>query len=166
MRAAVFLLVVGLFALVMQTAPSSSKIWFDFKPDFILILVVWAGLRLPAVSGLSFAFVAGLTVGLLSGALPGLFALIYCLLVVACGNLNARVDIDNFLGRAWTIFGATLASAAAVLLARWTEGPVDFGKHALGWILMKSCVTALVSLAVFPLVEWLWAGYSRLVGER
>lgn len=166
MKAAIFLLTVGLIGLVIQTAPSSTKIWFGFKPDLILILVVWAGLRVPLISGLGFAFVAGTVTGLLSGAPPGFFALIYSLVLVVCGNLNARVHIDNIIGRSWTIFGATLASGGAVLLARWSESDLDLGRHAVGWIFMKSLVTALVSLALFPFLEWFWSGYSRMAGER
>lgn len=166
MKAGVFLLVLGFLVVVIQTAPFGSKISFDLKPDIALILVVWAGLRVPLVPGLGFAFTVGLLMGLLSGAPEALFALVYSLVLVACGNLNARVHIDSFLGRGWTVFGASIACAGAVLLVRWSEGPLDFGRHAAGWIFMKSLATALVSLAVFPLVEWSWAGYSRLVGER
>lgn len=166
MKDALFLLGISLAALVIQTVPSGSKLWFGFKPDLFLILVVWAGLRLPLVSGMGFAFAAGILMGLFSGAPQGLFALIYSVVLVVCGNLNARVHVDNMPGRACTVFGATLASAGAILLARWSEGPLDFGSHAAGWIFMKSLMTALVSLVLFPLADRFWAGYSRLVGER
>lgn len=164
MKAALFLLGVGLVLVVIQTAPSSSKLWFGFKPDLLLVVVVWAGLRLPLVSGLGFACAAGILMGLLSGAPPGLFALVYSLVLVTGVNLNARVHLDNMIGRACTIFGATLATAGAILLVRWSEGPLDFGRHAAGWIFMKSFMTALVSLVLFPLVDRLWVRYARLVG--
>ena len=103
---------------------------------------------------------------MLSGSPTGLFALIYCLLFVTCGFLHSTLRIDVLSGKAVTVFGASLAAGGIVFLARWLSGPLELGWSVSQWVLLKSIVAAMASLVVFPVVDRMWAGFSRLVGEH
>lgn len=166
MTALPFLFLAGTICLLIQTASVGFLMPVQYKPDLFMILVVWASLRMTIGTGMAFAFVAGLTVDLLSGAPTGLFALIYCISFVACDTVNATFAVDRPAGRAVTVFAATGLSGAAVLLARWLAGPVEADMHTLLWIVAKSIVTGLTSVAVFPILDRSWTGYTHLVGAR
>jgi len=159
-----FILVIGLAALVTQITSWGFLIPGAYKPDLILILVVWASLRLTFVTGVEFAFAGGMVVDLLSGSPIGLFAIIYCMLFVACGFLHSTFQIDDLSGRAVTVFGSTLAAGCIVFFLRCLSGPFELGWEAPRWILLKSVIGAAASLVVFLVVDRVWAGYSRLVG--
>ncbi len=166
MRDALFVLVVGLVALVLQITSWAFVIPAAYKPDLMLILVLWASLRIKFVAGAAFAFVAGAAVDLLSGSPLGLFATFYCLLFVTCGFLDSTFRIDDFSGRSVAVFASTLVAGGIVFLARWLSGPFEWDWGASQWLLLKSLIAAMASLLVFPFVDRMWAGYSRLVGEH
>jgi rod shape-determining protein MreD len=160
-----FVLVVGMAALVLQTTSWAFVIPAAYKPDLILILILWASFRMRFVTGVCFAFAAGAAVDMLSGSPLGLFATIYCLLFVACGFLDSTFRIDDLSGKAVTVFGSTLAIGGIVFLVRWLSSPFEWAWSASQWVLLKSLIAAMASLIVFPAIDRLWAGYSRLVGE-
>jgi len=161
-----FMALAALIALTLQTTSFGFMIRAAYKPELIMILVIWASLRITFLPGVGFAFAAGIVVDTLSGSPPGLFAVIYSAALVACGYFNATFDIDSQPGRAMTIFVATLASGFLVMLTRWLEGPVEFGWLAVKFILLKSLVTGATALVVIPVLDRLWAGFSRLAGVR
>ncbi len=161
-----FILLVYIVAVIVQTSSVGFVMPVGYKPDIMLILVVWASLRLTVVAGIAFAFVAGIVVDLLSGSPTGLFALVYCLTFVASSSANSTFEINRPMGRASVVLAATLVSGAAVVLTRWLAGPVSVGIQTLLLILSKSVITALTSFVVFPLLDRSWDGYGKLVGER
>jgi rod shape-determining protein MreD len=161
-----FISLIGMAALVLQTTSWVFLIPAAYKPDLILILVLWASLRMTFLIGVGFAFAGGVAVDMLSGSPTGLFAIIYCLLFVTCGFLHATVSMDVASGRALAVFGSTLAAGCVVLCLRWQSGPVELSWGLPKWILLKSTIAALASLAIFPAVDSVWARYSRLVGAH
>ncbi|MFC1834545.1 rod shape-determining protein MreD [Thermodesulfobacteriota bacterium] len=157
---------VGIPLLWIQTTSLGFLISTSYKPDLMLILVIWAALRLTLVRGLGVGLVTGIIVDLLSGAPVGLFALTYCLILVSCNYLDAMFHIDGPVGRASLVLGAMIVTGAAVLLLRWLHGPVGVGWDSLGWIALKSMITAIASVLCFPLLERAYLRYERLVGAR
>ncbi|HMK35978.1 MAG TPA: rod shape-determining protein MreD [Desulfomonilaceae bacterium] len=160
----IFMLFTGIAALVLQTTSLAFLAPIDYKPDMILILVAWATLRMPFGVAAGFAFTAGILIDLLSGAPTGLFALLYCLIFLTCGYCHATLHLEGRVAQAVIIFGLTLASGGIVLLMRWISGPVGFGWKAAQWFFFKSVFTGLTSMLVFPVLERLRSGYTRLVG--
>lgn len=161
-----FVILMGTVLLGLQTTSMGFLVPVEYKPDLMLILVVWTSLRATFMTGICFGFAAGIVMDLLSGAPAGLFALVYCVVFVACGYVKAVVSIDGHVGRGVLALGAALATGFAVLLERWLGGPVGFGWNVLGWIIVKSLITALTAVLLFPLIEWAWRSYSRLAGVR
>lgn len=153
-------------ALFIQVTSLDFLFTTQYKPDLILILVVWAGLRMTPAAGILFAFVSGILVDFLSGSPAGLFALIYCLVFVCCGYVNANFDMQTLLGYLLTLFVATIFAGGTVLLLRRSLGPVEFGLGAVRWYFLKSIVTGIAAVFVIPFVDRLWDGYGRLVGVR
>jgi rod shape-determining protein MreD len=162
----IFLFAVATVALGLQSTSVLFLLSAAYKPDLILILVVWAGLRASYTAGVGFAFVAGLCVDVLSGSPTGLFALIYCLVLVTSGYVDAIIPIDDPVGWMTIVFLATLFSACIVLIMRWLAGPVGLGPYTVAWILLKSLLTGMVGVAVIPCLDRVWAGYARIIGEQ
>ncbi len=162
MREVVFGLLVGAVALVLQTTPSGFLSPMGLKPDLVLIAVAWASVSLSFTSGILFSFLVGAATDLFSGSPAGLFAIIYCLVFVFCGYFQEILRIDGNLPRAVLVFTAGLGSGLLVAFVRWLGGPVGFGWVAGGWILLKALATGAASVVVFPLLDWSWAGFSKV----
>lgn len=155
-----------MIALFLQTTSLDYFFTAQYKPDLMLILVAWAGLRMTLATGMFFAFVAGILADSLSGSPTGLFALIYCLVFVGCGYVNANFDIHTLSGYFTTLFVATIFGAGMVLLLRLSTGPIGFGPASARWILLRSLITGIAAIFLIPFVDRLRDSYSRLVGSR
>ncbi len=166
MKAFLFIALGGILTIIVQTSAVGLIVPAAYKPDIMLILVVWVSLRPAMVAGIAFAFVGGILVDLFSGSPTGLFALVYCLIFVASSSANSALEINRPIGRVLVIFAAALGSGGAVVLTRRLAGPVDTGIHMVSVILVKALITALTSLIVFPILDRSWARYAKQVGER
>jgi rod shape-determining protein MreD len=159
-----FMLIVGIATLILQTTSLAFLIPVGYKPDLILVLVAWGSLRMPFTVAAGFAFLAGILIDLLSGSPMGLFAIIYCAIFVMCGYCQATLQLEGPVAQGLVIFCLTLISGAVALLTRWIAGPVEFGWHAAQWIMLKSLFTGFASAILLPLLDRLRKGYIRLVG--
>lgn len=166
MREILFISAAGMVLLVVQTISGGLLIPAAYKPDLMLILVLWAAVRNTLLIGLGFSFISGLFLDLFSGAPAGLFALINCLVFVIAGSLNSRFTMDRASARTISVFGASLFAALLVVSLRWATGPVELSTNSLQWIVSKSAITALASLLLFPFLDKFWAGYCRIIGAR
>jgi len=166
LREIIFLIAVGTATLVLQTTSMGFIVPAAYKPDLILALVVWAGLRATYLPGVGFAFIIGICVDKLSGSPTGLFPLIYCLAFVASGYVHSVVPIDDPVGWAVTVLLACAAAGCLVLIMRWLAGPVGLGLNTVVWMVVKSLATGGAAVAIFPCLDKAWAGYSRIIGER
>jgi rod shape-determining protein MreD len=162
----VFLALCGTVCLVIQVTSMSFFVSADYKPDLFMILVFWASLRTAFMSSAIFAFAAGFAVDLYSASPQGLFPVIYCLAFLSGAYLNSIAQIDSPLGRTSTVLAATLAAGFLVAFLRQIVGPAGLGWHAFQWLFVKSVLTGLATLIVFPLMDWSWAAYLRLAGIR
>ncbi len=103
---------------------------------------------------------------LFSGSPAGLFSIMYCLLLLIFGYTDSRFQVDSNSAKSIIVFAASLAVGCMVLIMRRAAGPVEFGWNVGQWIILKSGITAMTSLIIFPLLDSFWSGYSRLVGTR
>ncbi len=152
--------------LLVQTTIIGKFINVGYKPDFFLILVFWAAIRISFIAASLFAFIVGLLMDLFSGAPLGLFAIIYQMVFLSSAYLHSVFQMENHGARAMSIFCATAGSGCIVLLVRMLEGPNEFGWNTVLWLLLKALVAALFSVALIPVIDWLWNGYSKLVPAR
>lgn len=164
MRDFLLISVTGLVLLILQTTAVGFMIPARFKPDLVLVLVSWAGLRLALLPGMGFSFGIGILVDLMSGSPVGLFALIYSLVFVVLGYLDATFDIDRPLGQAIAVFGATLFSGMAVLSVSWLSGPLEFTVHSAWEMLLKAFVGGLAAVVMIPALDRIRSGSTKLLG--
>ncbi len=160
-----FLMIVSAVAIGLQITTMGFLISPAYKPDLVLIVVVWASLRVSFPVGMIGVFIAGLFTDVFSGSPTGFFALIYSFIFVVGAYVHAAVRIDVPEGRAAMVLVGVWAAGSAALLMRWMIGPVEFGWSAVAWIVLKSLITALASLAVFPVLDWLNPASARIMGE-
>lgn len=166
MRDAIFLIAVCLIVTLLQVTSLGFLVPMAYKPDLMLVCVIWASLRARLEVGMAFAFCSGILIDFLSGSPTGLFALIYSVSFVVCGFLNTTFAVDRPVGRMVAASIATVIAGAAVLFLRWISGPVDVGSYVVAWIAAKSAATGLACLVAFPVMDSMRAGYSRLIGAQ
>ncbi len=166
MKDVFFFGMVTVLALWLQTTSLCFLVPSEYKPDLFLILVYWASVRLPFAFGVALCFGGGLMVDFLSGSPVGLFALLYCMVLVSCGYLNSVFEMDTPVTRAVIILVAALASAGIVSLMRALVASTDVGWNSIVWVLLKLLSTSVVSLVVFSGLDRFQAAYSNLIGAR
>lgn len=166
MRDLIFITAFSLPMLLVQTTIIGQFINVSYKPDFFLILVFWAAMRVSFIAGSVFSFIAGLLMDLFSGAPLGLFAIIYQMVFLSSAYLHSVFQMENHAARAMGVFGAMVGSGCIVLLVRMLTGPNEFGWNMVQSLLLKAIISALFSVALIPGLDWLWTGYSKVVPER
>ena len=166
MRDLIFITVFSFPMLIVQTTVIGQFINVGYKPDFFLILVFWAAMRISFGAASMFAFMAGLLMDLFSGAPLGLFAIIYQMVFLSSAYLHSVFQMENHVARAASVFCATAGTGCIVLFVRMFTGPNEFGWNIVQWLLLKSIICAAFSVAVIPALDWLWNGYTKLVPAR
>jgi rod shape-determining protein MreD len=164
MKVLLFLAASSIPILVIQTAWIGFLTPVSYKPDLMMILVVWASLRTDFLPGAVFSFLGGALIDATSGSPSGLFPVIYCLAFIICGFYNALLHMDSPLGRTIAVFGLSAGAGLLALLVRYFTAPVEISLMLLIWALLRSLVTGLVSMMVFPLIDQLFKGYLRIIG--
>ncbi len=164
MRVFLFLLAWSVPILVIQTAWIGFLTPVSYKPDLMMIMVVWASLRTDFLPGALFSFLGGALIDATSGSPSGLFPIIYCMAFIVCGFYNALLQMDSPPGRIVAIFGFSAVSSILALALRYFTGPVQVSFMVLIWVLLRSLFTGLASVVVFPMLDKLFRGYVRLVG--
>jgi rod shape-determining protein MreD len=166
LREVAFALILLFSALIFQTTVMMFFIPPEYRPDLLLVIVIWCGYRLSFITGALTAFGTGLLVDLFSGSPTGLFSTMYCLFVLLLGYLDSRFHLDSIPAKAVMILGATLVTGFMVFALRRAAAPVEFGAHALEWITVRSIITAGIAIPVLSFLDTMWSGYSRLVGAN
>jgi rod shape-determining protein MreD len=166
MREAIFLLACAVPLIVLQVSCLGFVVPPLYKPDVLLVLVVWSGMRLPMTYALPFAFALGLVVDQFSGSPPGLFGTLYSLIGMVCRFAESGFRVDTRSGRCTLVFFAMMFCAVGVFMSRWIYGPLEVGTAVAGWMAAKIVLTTVVSLVVFPVLDKVRWNYLRLVGER
>ena len=125
-----------------------------FRPDFLVLVVLYWSIELPRAGGLTLAFVAGLALDVIQGVVLGQHALALTLIAAWATHLRLRLRVFSILSQSLTIF-ALLTAYQFVLF--WVDGatgnPVtNFGR----WL------APVIGALLWPLI----IGILRRLHER
>jgi rod shape-determining protein MreD len=166
MREGIFLFLLAFAFLPAVTVWPREPFGPGMKPDPALILVVWAAIRFDSDAAIVFGFLLGLMTDLLSGAPTGLLGILYCIVAASTKYAIASVTVEGHTVRAILVLFATLLTGYCVLTVRWLNGATGFGSYTVGVLLVKSVLTAGVSVILIPLTDRLWRAYDSVAAGR
>ena len=90
-----------------------------FRPDFLVLVVLYWSIESPRAGGLTLAFMAGLALDVIQGVVLGQHALALTLMAAWATNLRLRIRVFSVLSQCLTIF-ALLTAYQFVLF--WVDG--------------------------------------------
>jgi len=90
-----------------------------FRPDFLVLVVLYWSIESPRAGGLTLAFVAGLALYVIQGVVLGQHALALTLMAAWATHLRLRLRVFSILSQCLTIF-ALLTGYQFVLF--WVDG--------------------------------------------
>jgi rod shape-determining protein MreD len=143
----------ALVALALAVLPLPAALDM-FRPDFLVLVVIYWSIESPRAGGLGLAFFSGLALDVVNGVVLGQHALALTLIAAWATHLRLRLRVFSVLSQSLTIF-ALLAAYQFILF--WVDGatgnPVtNFGR----WL------APVVGAVIWP---FLTGGLSR-VRER
>ncbi len=130
-----------------------SLVWFislsqlNIAPDFVIIALVYIGVREGKISGAVYGFIAGLLLDILSGSFLGLLALSYTISAFIAGFF--QTDNEKFLVRFNSIivvFAISILSNFIYFGLFFQGTPILFAKVMLLYIFPSSTYTTIISL--------------------
>lgn len=166
MTTLVFVLVIAVSLLALQTTSFGFLVPSQYKPDLLIAFVVWVTFRLETSPGLCAAFIIGLFVDVLSGSPLGLFAILYSLVLIVCRQLNATFHIDGYVGRGAMVGGSVLVIGIVILISRYITGLSSFSWNSIIWIFGKSAISGIIGILVMAIVDSLYEGLLRMVNPQ
>lgn len=116
-----------------------------FRPDFLVLVVIYWSIESPRAGGLGLAFFSGLALDVINGVVLGQHALALTLMAAWATHLRLRLRVFSILSQSLTIF-ALLAGYQFILF--WVDGatgnPVtNFGR----WL------APVVGAVIWPLLS-------------
>lgn len=157
MKKAVVLLLLGLFALMVESALAAGMP-VRFVPQASLLATVAAGLVLRPAEGLLVAAVLGLSADALSGTLLGQQTMLRILELVATRGIAAQLDLRHALPLVAFVTFLSIADAALLVAqSRFFLGLAFHGSELVG-VLVRAVATGLCAPVVGSLA-------FRLVGR-
>jgi rod shape-determining protein MreD len=121
----------ALVALALAVVPLPSVIE-AFRPDFLVLVVLYWSIESPGAGGLTLAFMAGLALDVIQGVVLGQHALALVLMAAWATNLRLRLRVFSILSQSLTIF-ALLTGYQFVLF--WVDGATGNPVTAFGrWL--------------------------------
>ncbi len=164
MRDSGLLILIVSLILVTQSTIIGFLVPQHYRPDLLLIVVIWSSMRISFRSAAVSAFFLGFLVDLLSGSPQGFFSTIYCLVLVLCGYTNSLIETDTYSGRFLMALVSVFFAGVAVVGARWSMGEEFISLHLLNLLLIKALITGVFALLIFPLLDTVRSAYQRLIG--
>lgn len=139
------------FAVVLQVAILPFHLETEFKPDLLLIVMVYLALRGSFATGSPLAWMLGLLKDTFSGLYLGLNAFSFLIIFLVIKSLSDRLYTESGFLFVVTVFVATVASVASnlLLLLMFTKTPGIAYSMAAGLIphlLVNSFLASLVVL--------------------
>jgi rod shape-determining protein MreD len=121
----------SLVALALAVLPLPAVIE-AFRPDFLVLVVIYWSIESPWAGGLTLAFTAGLALDVIQGVVLGQHALALVLMAAWAMNLRLRLRVFSILSQSLTIF-ALLTGYQFVLF--WVDGATGNPVTAFGrWL--------------------------------
>ncbi len=108
----------SLVALALAVLPL-PQVLEAFRPDFLVLVVLYWSIELPRAGGLTLAFMAGLALDVIQGVVLGQHALALTLISAWATHLRLRLRVFSILSQCLTIF-ALLTAYQFVLF--WVDG--------------------------------------------
>ncbi|HEB98157.1 MAG TPA: rod shape-determining protein MreD [Thiotrichales bacterium] len=134
------------FLLTILPLPQALEIW---RPDWVMLTLLYWALALPERIGVGIAWVVGLLKDALVGTLLGQYALAYVLATYLIIKLHQRIRLHPLWQQALSIL---VLLALSQLLVLWVNGII--GRPAHSWLYwMPSLVGALLWPVVFTLLR-------------
>lgn len=129
--------------------------WFgqsiSFRPDFVLLMLIFWILRAPQLCNIGTAWFAGLLIDLATGGLFGQFALAYALTAFFAANYQRRLVLYNIWQQTAYVFVLLLLSQLTILLLK-----VFAGYDAPSWHYFFPSITGIM----------LWQVYMMMSGQH
>ena len=116
----VITVVIGLLIAIVPL-PDTLRPW---RPDFLLLLVIYWSLSAPRIAGLSFAWLSGLLIDVLSGTILGQHALAFLLVAFLTHKFQLRMRIFPIWHQTLTVF---MLLALYQFVVFWIDGIVGPG---------------------------------------
>ncbi len=137
---------VAALLLTIVPLPQALEIW---RPDWVMLTLLYWALALPERIGVGIAWVVGLLKDTLVGTLLGQYALAYVLATYLIIKLHQRIRLHPLWQQALSIL---VLLALSQLLVLWVNGII--GRPAHSWLYwMPSLVGALLWPVVFTLLR-------------
>jgi rod shape-determining protein MreD len=119
----------------------------NIAPDFVIIALIYIGVREGKISGAIYGFIAGLLLDVLSGSFLGLLALSYTVAIFVSGFF--QTDNERFLVKfnfIIAVFAVSILSNFIYFGVFFQGTPIVFSKVILLYILPSSTYTTIISL--------------------
>jgi rod shape-determining protein MreD len=137
-------------ALLCQVTVLPAYLADPFKPNLLLIVVVWLGLSTPLMWGAFLAYLLGLVQDSWSGLYLGLNGFCYLLVSLVLHNISHRLYADSRYLMTLAVFIATIACGLMhLLLLALFSSAGGILISILASILPQALVNALVASLVF-----------------
>jgi rod shape-determining protein MreD len=140
----------ALVALTLGILPLPNAL-APFRPDFLVLVVLYWSIESPRAGGLTLAFFAGLALDVIQGVVLGQHALALTLMAAWATHLRLRLRVFSILSQTLTIF-ALLTGYQFILF--WVDGATGNPVTSFGrWL------APVIGAAIWPLLA---SALSRL----
>lgn len=139
-----------LFALILQIAVFPAFLADPFKPNLVLIIVVWLGLKGSTYIGALISYLLGISLDAASGICFGINGFSFLLTFFVLQNISHRLYADSRYLMTLAVFVATIATGLTNLLLMALFSVTDgIYSSLLAYLLPHSLVNALIASVVF-----------------
>jgi rod shape-determining protein MreD len=143
----VITVVIGLLIAIVPL-PDTLRPW---RPDFLLLLVIYWSLSAPRIAGLSFAWLSGLLIDVLSGTILGQHALAFLLVAFLTHKFQLRMRIFPIWHQTLTVF---MLLALYQFVVFWIDGIV--GPGITTWLRWLPVLTGALAWPILVAVLDTW----------
>lgn len=151
-RGGLFIYVSFLVALMLSALPLPEELQW-WRPEWVLLVLLYWIVALPTRVGLGTAWVMGILLDVLEGSLLGLNALALTIVAYIMVLVYQRVRMFSWVQQAVFVF---LLVALDQFIAHWVKGILGVSSQSLMFL-----VPALVSAVLWPVLFMLLRGVRR-----
>jgi rod shape-determining protein MreD len=152
-RAAAFIALATLAALVLQSTVLPLLPLGPVLPDLLLVVCVYLGLNVHSPGGAIGAFVIGFVQDSVSGTIPGLNAFAMSLVFLTVYFASRRLWVTNTFSQVILVFVASLVKTAAVVALIALFLSVDGLWHTVAkYIFIEAALAAVLSPPIFAVL--------------
>lgn len=154
-RSLVYLLLAGV-GIILQTVFMSTLLQGHFKPDFLLILVVYLGLHEPPLKGGLLVYLLGWGYDAVAGVFPGLNGFVLLGLFLAVRGIVTRVNTESSALLLLLVAAGTILQSAMVAFALDFFGQTVRIWPQIAWQLpVQVLINFIAAFALLRLTVWL-----------